>query len=148
MPVESHFGLLIYDFRLNNMTLKQYLTIMAIATVLCWISWLFVIINIDPFQGNISGFVFFYITLFFSLLGTNSLLIFCVYRFFSNNHPMFRYVQKSFRESLILSIFIIFILFLQGMNWLTIWNLAILVLLTIFTASFLFSVNRHRTYSL
>lgn len=117
---------------------------MAIATILCWTSWIFVIMNIDPFAGGFTGFAFFYVTLLFSLLGTNSLLIFGVYRVFMGNNPMFRLVQKSFRESSMLSVFIVFILFLQGMKWLNVWNFSILVLLTLLITSFLFSVNRHR----
>lgn len=126
------------------MTLRQYLIIMTVATMLCWVSWLFVIINIDPFQGGLVEFLFFYITLFFSLLGTNSLLIFTVYRIFTRALPLFRYVQKSFRESLIISVFIVFILFLQGMRWLTVWNFGMLLMLSILVVSFLFSVQRHQ----
>lgn len=130
------------------MTLRQYLIIMAFATILCWTSWIFVIINIDPFQGGILEFSFFYITLYFSLLGTNSLLIFAVYRIFTRSLPLFRYVQKSFRESLLFSTFIVFILFLQGMNWLTVWNFGILLVLSILIVSFLFSVQRHKIQSI
>ncbi len=126
------------------MNLRQYLTIMTIATILCWVSWIFVIINIDPFQGGFTGFLFFYITLFSAMLGTNSLLIFAIYKFFSGRLPMFRYVQKSFRESFIISGFVIFILFLQGMSWLTVWNFGILLLLSILVTSFLFSVQKHQ----
>jgi len=109
------------------MSLRQYITIMLIATVLCWTSWVFVIINIDPFEARALSFSFFYISLFFALVGTFSVIIFGVYSFFLHkNEPMFRSVQKSFRDSLIVSLFLTILLFLQGKNLLNIWNTIVL----------------------
>ncbi len=127
------------------MNLKQYLAIMSFATILCWISWIFVIMTIDPFRGNTTSFLFFYVTLFFSLVGTNSLAIFGVYKLIAKQIPLFRYVQKSFREATIVSSIIIFILFLQGKQWLTIWNFGLFVILTVVVISFLFSMKHYQT---
>lgn len=126
------------------MNLKQYLAIMIFATILCWVSWFFVIFTIDPFQGNTTSFLFFYLTLFFSLVGTNSLFIFGVYKLAAKQLPLFRYVQKSFRESTIISSIIILVLFLQGKQWLTVWNFGLFIILTIVVVSFLFSMKRYQ----
>ncbi|NCO05127.1 MAG: hypothetical protein GW939_03190 [Candidatus Magasanikbacteria bacterium] len=129
------------------MNLKQYLTIMGLATILCWVAWIFVIININPFDGNTTGFIFFYITLFFSLIGTNSIIIFALYRLINKKLPLFRHVQKSFHEASGISSIIIFVLFLQGKGWLTIWNFGLFVMLTIVVVSFLFSMKRYQKLS-
>jgi hypothetical protein len=105
------------------MTLRQYLSIMFIATVLCWTAWGFVIFNVDPYQASTLTFVFFYLSLLLSLLGTISLILFSVYSFFGREPlPMFRYVQRSFRDSMILTLVIGVLLYLQSKGWLHVWN--------------------------
>jgi hypothetical protein len=131
------------------MTLRQYLTLMILSSILCWFAWGIVIVNIDPFQSGWFGFIFFYITLFFSCLGTTSIFTFLGYRFFSSDSlPMFRYVKKSFRDACLISVLIIGLLFLQGSKLLNWWNLGALLLVIIFVASFLFSAKRQRPKTL
>jgi len=128
------------------MTLRQYLSIMVISSILCWTAWVIVIMNIDPFQSDWFGFAFFYMTLFFSLLGAISILSFLVYCFlFRNELSMFRYVKKSFRDSFIISIVLLILLFLEGNQLLNKWNLGILVLFLIFIFSFWFSTKRRES---
>lgn len=115
------------------MSLRQYITIMLIATILCWVSWIFVIINIDPFEATSLSFFFFYTSLFFALVGTISLVSFSAYSLLSRVHlPMFRYVQKSFRDSLFISAFLTVLLYLQGAGLLNLWN-SIFLLATLFS---------------
>jgi hypothetical protein len=122
------------------MTLKQYLFTMIFASILCWIAWAFVIVNIDPFQANLASFAFFYITLFFALIGSISLILFEFYRFFSRiPQPMFRYVEKSFKNALFVSTVIVVLLFLKGEELLNIWNFTIFLLVVALSGSFVFS---------
>ena len=110
------------------MNLKQYLIIMLLGTVFCWISWVFVIINIDPFQDSGIGFTFFYFSLLLALIGTISVISFLLRNSFSKkNLPMFRHIQKSFKDSLIISSLIVLMLFLQGQNYLNSWNVIIII---------------------
>ncbi|MBI2436140.1 MAG: hypothetical protein HYV41_00110 [Candidatus Magasanikbacteria bacterium] len=119
---------------------------MLFATTLCWVAWFFVIVNIDPFETNMLGFSFFYISLFLSLLGTISLIIFLCYRLFaSRDLPLFRYVQISFRQSLFISSFVIVCLFLQGSNYLNMWIAIVLVSMFVLCISFSLSVKRTHT---
>lgn len=105
------------------MTLRQYLCIMALATALCWTAWILVLFRVDPFEVNILGFAFFYTSLFLALLGTSSLIAFMLYHFFSRHDmPMFRVVEKSFRDGLSLSVIGVAILVLQSQGWLTLWT--------------------------
>ena len=111
------------------MTLRQYLSIMIVASLLCWVSWIVVLLNVDPFTSGWVGFLFFYISLFFSLLGTSAVLIFVLYYQFSRRAvPMYRYVQCSFRDALMLAVTGVGLLYLQGQRYLRWWNFIILFL--------------------
>jgi hypothetical protein len=124
------------------MNLRQYLSIMACATVLGWVAWLFVIINVDPFQENTLGFFFFYVSLFFSLIGTISLFSFLITQIFPKPMvPMYRLVQKSFRIGLLLSGILIVLLFLQGKEILTKWNSILLLFIGVTTTCFFLSTK-------
>ena len=126
------------------MTLRQYLFTMVFASILCWIAWGFVIVNIDPFKANLASFVFFYTTLFFALIGTISLIMFEFYRVFSRIPlPMFKYVQKSFKNALFISIIVITLLLLKGENLLNIWNFTIFLLVVALSGSFVFSKDKN-----
>ena len=131
------------------MTLRQYLFTMIFATILCWIAWGFVLVNIDPFQASTYSFAFFYITLFFALIGTISVVTFAITGFLSKNRlPMFRHVQKSFQISLFISTIIIILLFLLGNRLLNIWNFTIFLLVIALTSSFVFSNKKKIDYPL
>jgi len=129
------------------MNLRQYITIMLVGTVLCWSAWFFVIVNVNPFEASTLSFLFFYISFFLALLGTFSVLIFVVYRLFSRTElPLFRYVERSFRESFILSAICIFLLFLRGIDLLNIWNFSFFIVLLILLFSFSFSTRKVSTH--
>lgn len=125
-----------------NMTLRQYLFTMIFATLMCWASWGFVIINVDPFETSAFGFGFFYMSLFLALIGTCSLILFFLYRLIEkDNLPLFRYVQKSFREAVLVAVFGVGFLFLQGKSWLTLWSGLILATLFVLIVSFSISLK-------
>lgn len=124
------------------MNLRQYLTTMIIATILCWTAWVFVLLNVDPFNANVLSFVFFYIGLLLSLAGTLSILLFFVYRLFSRRDlPLFKYVRRSFSEAMLISGFLVLVLFLRGQDYLNFWNGIILAVIFILVISFKFSLR-------
>lgn len=126
------------------MTLRQYLFLMLLGSILCWIAWGLVLINIDPFEGNQAGFLFFYTTLFCSLVGTISVMIFFLYHRFSRvEMPLYRYVQKSFRDGVIGAAAICGVLFLQAQSLLSLWNLIILFFILLFIILFRLSTKVH-----
>ncbi len=120
------------------MTFKQYLIIMSIATLLCWVAFGFVLFTVDPFYAAATSFVFFYVSLFLSLVGTVS-IISCVllYRFARTPEPMFRYVQKSFRVALLCSIAIVALLVLQLSGYLNFWVGTLYIISLAFAFAFL-----------
>jgi len=119
---------------------------MLIATILCWVSWFFVLFTVDPFQENTVGFSLFYLSLFFALLGTISLISFGVYRYSTSAVlPMYRYVKKSFRKGVALAGMIIFLLYLQEHALLHIWNLSIFFVVLVLIFLFSISTNGSRS---
>ncbi|MBU2542910.1 hypothetical protein KJ785_05115 [Patescibacteria group bacterium] len=125
------------------MTLRQYITIMILGSILCWTAWGIVIINIDPFQDTGIGFAFFYVSLFFALLGTISVLAFFIRHLFSREAlPMFRYVKRSFSDAFFISICLVILLFLQGKAYLNWWNTGIFLLALAFILAFSFTTKK------
>ena len=125
------------------MTLRQYIFTMALATVLCWFAWAFVLMNVDPFQTVGTGFIFFYMSIFLALLGTISIIIFfCYYWFDHDEPPLFRYVQMSFRQSFIVSLGITTLLYLQGKEWLSVTTGILIITFFVLLLSLTFSFRR------
>ncbi len=126
------------------MNLREYLSIMLLATLLCWVSWSIVLFNIDPFQTGNMGFLFFYGTLFFALSGTISLIeVLIQYRFGDNTIPLYQYVKKSFRDGIFGALLLICLLYLQGERLLTLWNLFVFLLAILFCAIFIKATHRN-----
>lgn len=120
------------------MTLKQYLTIMILGTIMCWTAWWLVILNVDPEAAGTAGFSFFYGSLFLALLGTGSVLFFSVHRIFVCKKliPMHHTVQKSFFEGLVMAVILIGLLYLQGEKFLQWWNVGVLGAVLVFLILF------------
>jgi hypothetical protein len=129
------------------MNLRQYLATMIFSTVLCWAAWIFVIINVDPFQTGAIGFVFFYISLFFALIGTISIMVFGVYRLFGSREiPLFRHVRMSFRTGCILSVLALAGLYLQSLSVLSLFNTLVFGTICIVIVSFDLSLTSMRKH--
>lgn len=127
------------------MTLRQYLFIMIFATLLCFVSLSMVLTNIDPFQGSTVGFLFFYVSVFFALLGTLTIVSFICYRLFSREGlPMFRYVKKSFHTGMFFAALSVGLLYLQMQSMLNLWNFTLFVLVIALFASFSLSAKSPR----
>lgn len=125
------------------MTLRQYITTMAVATLLCWSAWVFVIVNVNPFEAGFASFLFFYASLFLALIGTVSVISFFIYRFIDKDKlPLFRYVQMSFRQSLVVSSVLTGLLYLQAHQWLSVWLAVLLAAFGFILITLTFSVNR------
>ena len=125
------------------MTLRQYLFFMSIATLLCWLTWIFILISTDPYLINYLIFSFFYLSLFLSLLGTFSIIALLVRTIFlKDQQVIFRHVKRTFRKSATLSFFLILFLILLQKNLLTWWNSIMLATLFFVFEGMIFS-NRH-----
>ena len=126
------------------MTLKKYLSLMTILTIVCWLSWALTLALVNPQQSSLVGFILFYFSLFLALLGTMSVLGFLI-RVWLKKKPIFKQVEIAFRQGVWLGLLIPMIFMLKGLNLLRWWNILFLILFFIFLELFfLFSNRRYR----
>ena len=110
------------------MTLKSYITIMTILTLICWGAFVYVLFTINPDSTNWIGFSLFYVSLFLSLVGSSALLGFTV-RFVALKQILaFRSVKEAFRQSFLFAALVVLSLFLLSQGLFTWLNLAFLVM--------------------
>jgi hypothetical protein len=109
------------------MNIKQLLITILIATLIFWVVWFSVLSQIDPFTTDFFGFILFYLTLFFGLLGTFFLISFGYRKIFSKFSLEFNIVGTSFRQSFFFSLLIVSLLLLQGVRMLNMLNSLLLV---------------------
>ncbi len=120
------------------MTFRQYLVIMLLGTLLCWTAWGVVLFTVDPQFATLPSFVFFYLSLFLSLIGTVSMLAcWWLYIVMKQSQPMYRLVARSFRFACFISFAMTVLLILQGVQLLTIWNGTVFVIAMSFLSAFL-----------
>ena len=126
----------------RNMTLRWYLIIMALATVLCWSAFGYIIRTVNPEITNWLGFLLFYLSLFLALIGTMSIIGFII-RFISLKHELAKYsVVVAFRQSFLFAFFIIMVLFLLSHKLFTWLNLIFLIVALSALEFFLLSYRR------
>jgi len=125
------------------MSLRKYLIIMGIGSLICWGAWLLVIFKIDPFSSGFIGLVSFYLILFLSIMGTLFLIGFFVRFILLKRSVLFRHIGVSLRQAILFSILIIFSLLLQANRLFTWWN-AILLILSLTLLEFFFLAREAR----
>ena len=101
---------------------------MTVITLVCWIAWLIVLFYLDPEQTGLMGFLFFYVSLFFALIGTFSLLGFFARVWFSKEQVIFRHLGIATRQSLWFSMLLVGTLLLQGSGFIRWWNVLLLII--------------------
>ena len=127
------------------MTLRQYLILMAIGTILCWVAWFFIISNVNPLETGYLGISFFYISLFLALTGTFSVIVFLIRHYFiKNNMVIFYHVRHTFRQGILISALITMALILLQEKLLTWWNGIILVILFVILESIIFTNRKYK----
>ncbi|MBI4457386.1 hypothetical protein HY633_00290 [Candidatus Uhrbacteria bacterium] len=105
------------------MTLRQYLILMALATLVAWAAVLVILTGVDPERSTISIFVVLYAALLLASTGTFAIAGFLT-RFHLARAGMLRsrQVVAAFRQALLLSILFVTALFLRGAGLLSWWN--------------------------
>ncbi|HLC64296.1 MAG TPA: hypothetical protein VJK25_03060 [Patescibacteria group bacterium] len=127
------------------MTIKQYLWLMIACTLLCWAGWLLVLFFINPDTTSFMGFLMFYLSLFFTLIGSLALLSYLLRLVFNRIYTRVEKIQISFRQAIFFAIVIIGSLFLQSnrlLNWL---NTILLVALVTFIEFLIISLKKDGT---
>jgi len=109
------------------MTFKDFLIVMALATVAAWAGWIVVLYSIDPTSAGWLGFVFFYATLSVALVGTFSIAGAGLRVWFKRQELASRHVSRSFRQSILLACLIMGSLALVSQGLFTWWVMTLLV---------------------
>jgi hypothetical protein len=124
------------------MTLKNYLGVMTVLTVICWGFFVFVAKLVDPFATNWLGFLLFYLTLLISLIGTISLVGFIIRFIVQKKELVFNSIKTAFRQSFLFSLFIIVVLILKVQSLFSWLNLLLLVIIFAILEVFLIGRNK------
>lgn len=111
------------------MSLKKYLFLMVMATILCWAAFAFVLFFINPKTAGTTGLLFFYLSLFLGLLGVFSILGFLSRYFLGRRIVVYHQVKVAFRQGAMLALLLTGSLFLQGQRLLVWWNTLLFIFL-------------------
>ncbi len=104
------------------MSLRLYLLLMSLATIVAWFGWGVVVTNQVPDPAMAMPFLLFYASLFVALTGTFAIIGFLV-RFHTRQDDLpFRQVVLAFRQAISYAVLLVIVLVLQSKRLLTIWN--------------------------
>lgn len=109
------------------MTLRIYLIVMLLTTLVCWAAWLYTVFTVDPNVTNWIGFSLFYVSLFLSIVGTAAITGFLARFIVLRQRLAFNSVKEAFRQSFLFAILIIISLVLLSRDLFTWMNLSFLV---------------------
>ena len=127
------------------MSLKTYLLLMSAGTLICWISWFFVIFKISPISGGFAAIFAFYLSLLLSIVGTFSVLGFLTRSWlYKNDEAVFRQVKNTFRQSIFIGITVISIFILASKSLLFWWNGSILIAFFFFVEATFFTSKKEK----
>jgi len=130
---------------MQQMTLRIYLIIMSITTLLCWTAFAFITWTINPEITNWVGFLLFYLSLFLALTGSAAIIGFLI-RFIGLKYELvFHSVKAAFRQSFLFAFLIIAILFLLSQDLFTWINLGLLIIGLSVLEFFLISYSSRNT---
>ena len=118
------------------MTLSSYLIGIGISTILCWVAWILTLLNIHPYNAGNIGLISFFMSLFFALIGTLTIVGFYLRIWFSKNEQYYENITVSFRQAILISIAVLGLLGLQSLKILNIFDGILFVLSIILLESY------------
>ena len=128
------------------MSVMKFLLFSAIGTLLSWLTWVMVLLRVDPQNGGFVAQALFFVSLWMALVGTGTLLGFGARYIFEHEPIPFRQMAVAARQALTLSLAVVLMLGLQAGRALSIWTALLVVLLAIgVEAFFLAGQSRYRT---
>jgi hypothetical protein len=127
------------------MTLKKYLNLMSIWTLIAWLCWLAAMFFINPAKTGWFGFLVFYLSLFLAITGTVTIFSFLIAAR-RKKIPIFVAVNRSFWQGVWLATLVVVVLLLQGLKLLQLWNLVVFVVLWIIVRILMFLRWRRQIY--
>lgn len=96
------------------MTVRKYLWLLALITIVSWVLWFLVITYIDPETGSSVALILFYITLFLSLMGTFTIAGYLL-RLITSQHEITRErLNIALRQGVLFSLLVNISLYLKA----------------------------------
>ena len=124
-------------------SLKNYLLLIFLATMLFWAAWILIILKVDPYIGGRNMIILFFISLFLSLTGLLTLIGFLLRIWFSKNELINLYLRPSVRQAILISLCIIVLLSIQILRLVNIWS-GLLIVLAILSLEFFFRTKKEK----
>lgn len=101
---------------------------MSAATVIAWLAWVAVLMNVNPDDAGWLGHAAFYVTLFVALAGAASLIgTLSRVHILKRSQLVLREVKIAVRHGIILALMAVISLILSLIGWFTWWTLALLL---------------------
>jgi magnesium-transporting ATPase (P-type) len=125
------------------MSLAKFLSILGLATGLCWVSFLAVIFFMNPGTNTFLAPTFFYLSLTCALLGSFTMLGYLIRSFTNKEEQSYKQVKVASRQALLFTILVVFSLFLQSKELLSWWNLLVLLALLGLIEMFFLSYKKY-----
>lgn len=99
----------------------------SLATLLSWLAFALVVYKLDPYTSSSLALPLFFVSLFFSLSGSFSLILFIIKRWKAMKEVYVKHIMISLRQGTLLSLCTNLCLLLLMFNLLRIWNGLLLV---------------------
>jgi hypothetical protein len=84
------------------MTFNSYFATVSLGTLVCFFALSSIILNIDPEEAGLIGFLMFYATFFLGVVGLSSSVGLLIRKLlFGDEELVFRHIKRTFRQSVI-----------------------------------------------
>lgn len=104
------------------MTHNNYLAIIGSAGLVSWVAWAVVINKLDPFESTGLALGLFYLSLFFALTCTFTVIGFYFRVWLNKNEIYYQHIHTAFRQGVLLTIIALACLTFQIIGILTWWS--------------------------
>ncbi len=119
------------------MSLQRYLLTMGLGTLISGVSWILVLVFLDPQTSGFIGLLLFFTSFFLAMFGLSSLGGYFARRMFQRQETPFRLVAVSFRQAGLFALLLTASLFLQTKRLFSWWTaLALLAFVSLMEAFF------------
>lgn len=110
------------------MSVRQYVILMLLGTILSWLAFGMVMTNTSPDTAGVLGFALFFTALYVALVGSFALVGLVLRKIVMKSELPTRQVWVSFRQSFSFAILVVVSLFLESKDLLFWWNVLFLVI--------------------
>lgn len=114
----------------------KYTLIIGGAGLMAWISWVLVLLKLDPYETMSLALSFFYITLFIALVCTFTIIGFYFRVWLFRNEIFYKHINTALRQGTLLSLIAIFCLVLQMVQVLNWWTGLMLIVIAVLLESY------------